>query len=79
MKSKEFTQTLKDKNIKQLNEMLEKSRQKLHESRKDLSLGKLKSMDNISKERKQIAQILTALNNKAIELAEDSAKEISND
>ena len=80
MKSSELLKELNKKNIKQLNEGLSKNRDKLHELRRDMAMGKLKSYRDIRATRKEIAKTLTVLNNKAFEIVtEDSSKETSND
>lgn len=80
MKSAELLKELNKKNIKQLNESLSKNRDKLHEMRRDLTMGKLKSYRDIRAIRKEIAQTMTIINNKILEIVtEDSSKETSND
>jgi ribosomal protein L29 len=83
MKSSELLKELNKKSIKQLNESLSKNRDKLHELRRDMSLGKLKNYRDIRATRKEIAQTITILNNKAFEIAteesQETSKETSND
>lgn len=52
---------LKGKNEKELFELLEDARKKTHEMSFALALGKLKKTDEISKNKKLIARILTLL------------------
>lgn len=79
MKSTELLKELNNKDIKQINESLTKNRDKLHELRKDMSLGKLKSYRDIRQTKKTIARELTILNQKASQIAEEASKETSND
>jgi ribosomal protein L29 len=52
---------LKGKNEKELLELLEVAQKKTHEMSFALTLGKLKKTDEISKNKKLIARILTLL------------------
>ncbi|MDO8513332.1 MAG: 50S ribosomal protein L29 [bacterium] len=79
MKTKEFLKELDNKNIKQLNESLIKQRDKLHELKRDLALGKVKNISEIPKVKKQIAQIITVINIKAGKLLESDLKEPDNE
>jgi large subunit ribosomal protein L29 len=53
---------LKQKSKEELLKILEEKRGKLRALRFDLSLGKLKNVKEISKTKKEIARILTCLN-----------------
>ncbi len=55
---------LKQKNEKELLEILEASKKKLHELNFELSLGKLKNTSEIRNSKKIIARVLTLLNSK---------------
>ena len=79
MKSTEFKKELNSKDIKQLNASLIKHRDKLHELRRDITMGKLKNMREIRQNKKEIAQIMTAMNNKAEIIVQTPSEETSND
>lgn len=79
MKSTEFKKELNSKDIKQLNESLIKHRDKLHELHRDITMGKLKNMREIRTNKKEIAQIMTVMNNKAAMIIEIPSEETSND
>lgn len=79
MKSKEFITEINSKDIKQLSKTLMQNRDKLHELKRDLALGKVKNYREITIIRKQIAQVMTAINNKAGQIIEETTKEKSDD
>ncbi|HPM08529.1 MAG TPA: 50S ribosomal protein L29 [Candidatus Pacearchaeota archaeon] len=55
---------LRQKTQKELIELLEVSKKKIHELNFDLTLGKLKKTGEIKENKKNIARILTLLNSK---------------
>lgn len=79
MKSTEFKKEINSKDIKQLNVMLIKHRDKLHELHRDITMGKLKNMREIRTIKKEIAQIMTVINNQADLIAQTPSEETSND
>jgi large subunit ribosomal protein L29 len=60
MKAKE----LREKEVKELEKILKEQREKLEKLKIDLSLGKLKNVREIQMTKREIARILTILNEK---------------
>lgn len=79
MKTKEFITELRTKDIKQLTETLIKNQDKLHDLKKQLALGGLKNMKEITQTRKQIAQISTIISDKVSQIVQTSTEESNND
>jgi large subunit ribosomal protein L29 len=63
MKKNEFKQ-LKNLTVNELQKMLLEKREKLRNLRFDLNAGKIKNFSEIKKTKKDIAQILTLINQK---------------
>ncbi len=55
---------LKEKNNKELNDLLSDTRKKIQNQRFEYTLGKLKQTSGIKKNKKLVARILTLLNEK---------------
>lgn len=58
---------LKNKSVKDLEEMLVEKRSKLRDSRFGVNSAQLKNVRDVRKTRKDIAQILTLINSKKVE------------
>ena len=67
---------IKNKSVKELHEILAEERNKLRELRFKASENQLKGVSEVSKIKKNIARILTAINMKR--LAADEAREQTN-
>jgi ribosomal protein L29 len=63
MKKNDFKQ-LKNLNIEELKKMVSEKESKLRELRFNLNVGKIKNFSDIKKIKKEIAQILTLINEK---------------
>jgi ribosomal protein L29 len=63
MKKNDFKQ-LKNLNIEELKKMVLEKKSKLRELRFNLNVGKIKNFSDIRKIKKEIAQILTLINEK---------------
>lgn len=63
MKKNDFKQ-LKNLNIEELKKMVLEKKSKLRELRFNLNVGKIKNFSDIKKIKKEIAQILTLINEK---------------
>jgi ribosomal protein L29 len=63
MKKNDFKQ-LKNLNIEELKKMVLEKKSKLRELRFNLNVGKVKNFSDIRKIKKEIAQILTLINEK---------------
>jgi len=64
MKRKDFEQLKNTATIEELNRLLKEKRDKLERLKFDLALGKVKNISEIRKTKKDIAQIMTLLNEK---------------
>jgi large subunit ribosomal protein L29 len=64
MKKLEF-EKLKQATISELQKLLQERREKLERLRFDLAVGKVKNISEIRKTRKDIARILTLINEKS--------------
>jgi large subunit ribosomal protein L29 len=64
MKRKDFEQLKSTATIEELNKLLKEKRDKLERLKFDLALGKVKNISEIRKTKKDIAQIMTLLNEK---------------
>jgi len=64
MKRKDFEQLKNTATIEELNKLLKEKRDKLETLKFDLALGKVKNISEIRKTKKDIAQIMTLLNEK---------------
>jgi len=64
MKRKDFEQLKSTATIEELNRLLKEKRDKLERLKFDLALGKVKNISEIRKTKKDIAQIMTLLNEK---------------
>jgi large subunit ribosomal protein L29 len=64
MKKLEF-EKLKQATISELQKLLQEKREKLERLRFDLAVGKVKNISEIRKTRKDIARILTLINEKS--------------
>lgn len=63
MKRKDFEQ-LKNLSVEELQKMVLEKKDKIRQLKFDLSLGKIKNFSDIKKIKKDIAQILTLINQK---------------
>jgi len=64
MKRKDFEQLKSTATIEELNKLLKEKRDKLERLKFDLAVGKVKNISEIRKTKKDIAQIMTLLNEK---------------
>jgi len=64
MKRKDFEQLKSTATIEELNKLLKEKRDKLERLKFDLALGKVKNISEIRKTKRDIAQIMTLLNEK---------------
>ena len=64
MKRKDFEQLKSTATIEELNKLLKEKRDKLERLKFDLALGKVKNISEIRKTKKDIAQVMTLLNEK---------------
>jgi len=64
MKRKDFEQLKSTATIEELNKLLKEKRDKLERLKFDLALGKVKNISDIRKTKKDIAQVMTLLNEK---------------
>jgi large subunit ribosomal protein L29 len=64
MKRKDFEQLKSTATIEELNKLLKEKRDKLERLRFDLAVGKVKNISEIRKTKKDIAQIMTLINEK---------------